>query len=167
MRCPFDITRVSSSTFTHKKFYATIPRMTTHRSLNKLEFKAHMSIHNFTEVREDESHEAHLFTRDRFGKKHALSSEDGSCWVGGVKKALALILFVSTFSGPLFADSGEVRKAPHTNIQISSSDLEAYSIEDKLNRMPHSKEEKAVIYREGNSSLGFNEDGDPALTTNF
>lgn len=42
--------------------------MTTHRSLNKLERKAHMNIHNTVEVT-DEDKSAKTFTRDRFGKK--------------------------------------------------------------------------------------------------
>ena len=45
--------------------------MATHRSLNKLEFKAHMSLHNFVEVTEDEAGEER-FTRDRLGKKQKL-----------------------------------------------------------------------------------------------
>ena len=60
--------------------------MATIRSLNKLEFKAHMSIHNSAEVKEEEAHEAQQFTRDRFGKKHALSSEDGTARVTHLKK---------------------------------------------------------------------------------
>ncbi|MBI3252852.1 MAG: hypothetical protein HYZ52_06050 [Candidatus Omnitrophica bacterium] len=48
--------------------------MTTHRSLNKLEFKAHMSIHNVVEVKDEESKEKG-FTRDRLGKKHPVPSK--------------------------------------------------------------------------------------------
>ncbi|MGH7197231.1 MAG: hypothetical protein ACREH5_00605 [Candidatus Omnitrophota bacterium] len=47
--------------------------MTTHRSLNKLERKAHMSIHNKVEVLEAVERRETSFTRDRFGKKHGVS----------------------------------------------------------------------------------------------
>ena len=50
--------------------------MATHRSLNKLEFKAHMSMHNFVEVPEEEVQGSNS-TRDRFGKKHNLNDADG------------------------------------------------------------------------------------------
>ncbi len=43
--------------------------MTMHRSLNKLERKAHMSIHNFAEWTESEEPVAG-YSQDRFGKKH-------------------------------------------------------------------------------------------------
>ena len=46
-----------------------------------MEFKAHMSIHDSTEVKEEEAHEAQRYTRDRFGKKHALSAQDGTARV--------------------------------------------------------------------------------------
>ena len=45
--------------------------MVTRRSLNKLERKAHMNIHNTVEVT-DEDKAAKSFTRDRFGKKQAV-----------------------------------------------------------------------------------------------
>ena len=52
--------------------------MTTRRSLNKLERKAHMNIHNTVEVTGDET-DAKSFTTDRFGKKqivHLKKEED-------------------------------------------------------------------------------------------
>lgn len=48
--------------------------MSTHRSLNKLEFKAHMSIHNFVEVNDSEEPKDENSTRDRFGKKHRIDA---------------------------------------------------------------------------------------------
>jgi hypothetical protein len=50
--------------------------MTTHRSLNKLERKAHMSIHNTVEVVEEELIENVNYTRDRFGKKHKVAQNE-------------------------------------------------------------------------------------------
>ena len=64
-----------------------MPHVTTHRSLNKLEFKAHMSIHNKVEVSEGETHEA-SHTRDRFGKKHRISEADGHSRIHRRKKAI-------------------------------------------------------------------------------
>ena len=46
--------------------------MTTHRSLNKLEFRAHMSIHDKVAVSEEGSQGPH-YTRDRFGKTQRVS----------------------------------------------------------------------------------------------
>ena len=52
--------------------------MPTKRSLNKMEFKAHMSIHDSTEVKDEEIQEERHYTRDRFGKKHALPDKAGA-----------------------------------------------------------------------------------------
>ena len=49
--------------------------MVTHRSLNKLERKAHMNIHNTVEVTGNEM-ESKSFTRDRFGKKQSVQKND-------------------------------------------------------------------------------------------
>ena len=49
--------------------------MTTHRSLNKLERKAHMSLHNIVEVTDAPPSDTGGFTRDRFGKKQSVSYE--------------------------------------------------------------------------------------------
>ncbi len=52
--------------------------MTTRRSRNKMERKAHMNIHDTLDVAEDEMRKierASGSTRDRFGKDHAVISE--------------------------------------------------------------------------------------------
>lgn len=49
--------------------------MVTHRSLNKLERKAHMNIHNTVEVTGNET-DAKSFTRDRFGKRQVVQRKD-------------------------------------------------------------------------------------------
>ena len=49
--------------------------MATHRSLNKLERKAHMSVHNTVEVT-DEDKAVKSFTRDRFGKKQVVPKHE-------------------------------------------------------------------------------------------
>ena len=51
--------------------------MVTHRSRNKLERKAHMNIHDTMDVSLDEVRRASRsssYTKDRFGKKHALGT---------------------------------------------------------------------------------------------
>ena len=51
--------------------------MTTNRSRNKLERKAHMNIHNTIEVTDDNSQFKELaFTRDRFGKKQKVTHSE-------------------------------------------------------------------------------------------
>ena len=47
--------------------------MTTHRSRNKMERKAHMNIHDVIDVAEDQTKKndsLSRYTKDRFGKKH-------------------------------------------------------------------------------------------------
>lgn len=51
--------------------------MVTHRSLNKMERKAHMNIHNVKDVAEDDiqQNSKSNYTRDRFGKKHKVEPD--------------------------------------------------------------------------------------------
>jgi len=49
--------------------------MVTKRSLNKLERKAHMNIHDTKEVVDEAEVPSH-YTRDRFGKKHKVGKSD-------------------------------------------------------------------------------------------
>ena len=49
--------------------------MVTRRSLNKLERKAYMNIHNTKDV-SDESEKSSRYTKDRFGKKHEVLERD-------------------------------------------------------------------------------------------
>ncbi len=151
--------------------------MTTHRSLNKLEFKAHMSIHNFTDVVENETHEARNRTRDRFGKSHALSNEDGTSRVEMRKRRLKALLFVVFAAGPFFcasaqADEGETavetisKPAPRrsTDIQVGTENFDANSwLDTKFNK----PEDKFGIPVGESTSIGFNDDGDPNVGTRF
>src|SRR3989338_9225044 len=52
-------------------FWYNEASMGTRRSLDKLEFRAHMSVHDTVDVKEGEVKGAR-FTRDRFGKKHEI-----------------------------------------------------------------------------------------------
>ncbi len=138
--------------------------MSTNRSLNKLEFKAHMSIHNKVAVSEEETHESN-YTRDRFGKNHRISNTDGSSRVGRVKKKLLILaLFPITplllNQTPVFAESRR-----NTNVHVESTALGESSIDAKLNTP---SDEKPVFYnKDGSTSVGFNEDGDPNMSLRF
>ena len=49
--------------------------MPTQRSLNKLERKAHMSVHNTVNVADDDK-PGLRYTRDRFGKKQRIEARE-------------------------------------------------------------------------------------------
>ena len=141
--------------------------MATHRSLNKLEFKAHMSIHNIKEVTETEVHEARNGTRDRFGKTHALSNEDGSTRLPVRQAGLSLrskILVLAMLFGPIFQtgvfaeEAGVARR--NTDIQVASEGLDANSWLDKKLNKP---EDDFSIPLSESTAIGFNDDGDPII----
>ena len=142
--------------------------MTTHRSLNKLEFKAHMSIHNFTEVPEAETHEARNRTRDRFGKSHALSNEDGTSRVE-IRKHHLKVLIPAVFLGALgqaavFAEEASVPRR-NTDVQVGSESIDPDTwLDKKLNRFT---EDEFAIPIDGNTSIGINDDGDPNVGMRF
>ncbi len=131
--------------------------MATHRSLNKLEFKAHMSIHSFVEVPDGELHESADFTRDRLGKKHLLKDESGQPRVGNLRKKAVIAALVLMFLGvgPVHA------KGPNT--QVSSGDPEVRSASEWMN----DKDPKPTFYESGSTRVGFNDDGDPNVSTRF
>ena len=141
--------------------------MPTHRSLNKLEFKAHMSIHNYTSVSpREEKLDVPAYTRDRFGKIHPLSGNDlRLCLVGRqVFMGTALLLASLAALPAAFADAliGPVgKKGP--NVQVSSTDPEVDSIDNWLDRQG----ERPIFYDDGSMAMGFNEDGDPNVSHRF
>ena len=145
--------------------------MITHRSLNKLEFKAHMSIHNKVAVPEEETHGS-SYTRDRFGKNHRISNEDGSSRLPvrqtgtprRVKKKLLVLALLPV--APLLWGSAPVaaQAARSTNVHVESATLDESTLNAKLN-VP--QDEKAVFYNDGSTSVGFNENGDPNMSLRF
>ena len=137
--------------------------MTTNRSLNKLEFKAHMSIHNIKEVPEGETHEARNRTRDRFGKSHALSNEDGTSRVQ-VRKRRLKALVVAVLAGSLFTGIAQAEGKRSTDIQVGTDGLDANSW---LNQKYNQPEDKFGIPLSDSTTVGFNEDGDPNVGTRF
>ena len=131
--------------------------MPTNRSLNKLEFKAHMSIHNFVEVPEGEAHEAKAFTRDRLGKKHLLVDENGDSRVGNLRKRPAILALAFIF----FLAPAAQAKGPNT--QVSSNDPEVRSVSSWMN----DNDRRPTFYQSGSTAIGINNDGDPNLSTRF
>src|SRR3989338_3496229 len=142
--------------------------MATHRSLNKLEFKAHMSIHNFVEVPESEQHESTAFTRDRWGKKHLLVDETGDSRVGDLRKKTAILVFALVFlAGAVYAEGivseKDYVKKKGPNVQVSSGDAEVRSVSSWMN----DNDSKPVFYQNGSIAAGFNDNGDPNVSTRF
>ena len=141
----------------------------THRSLNKLEFKAHQSIHDFVEVSAQEAHESAAYTRDRLGKKHPLMDRDGAARVGKLRKKTAAAALALLFlgGGVLFAgepDAGyALTKKKGPNAQVTSRDPEVSSMDRWMNR----QDEKPIFYQNGPTAVGFNDDGDPNVSTRF
>lgn len=140
--------------------------MSAHRSLNKLERKAHMNIHNTVEVTGNEM-DAKCFTRDRFGKRQALQKNDGQKNNMFMKRVLAAVFLMGLcFATPL-AVAGETvgRSLSHksTNVIISSSDLEPFS----LNKKTESEEKRPTFYSDDKANIDINENGDPNLNMHF
>lgn len=154
--------------------------MTTHRSLNKLEFKAHMSIHNMKDVEETEAHDLNA-TRDRFGKRHQLSESDGRSRLPARRRpgiarlritALAALcggLFCAFSSAEEFAptqDALPTRSTLHrnTDVQVGTEGLDANSW---LNQKFNQPEERLGVPVDENTTLGFNEEGEPNMAVAF
>ena len=144
-----------------------MPRMTTNRSLNKLEFKAHMSIHNKVEVPEGETHDSN-HTRDRFGKNHRLQESDGSPRIRRRLQKAALCLVAVPLTATLTAvgavwAEGLTSKPKDVNIRVESEPLGELMLDQKA----PPPEEKFAFYTENDTSVGLNEDGDPNMSVRF
>ena len=139
--------------------------MSTHRSLNKLEFKAHMSIHNIKDVEEDETHGSGL-TRDRFGKRHRLSDKDGTLRIRRRKLKLgagALTLLGALAYGRAAADT-EPPTYRNTDIQVETGGLDADSwLNQKLNQ----PQERFRLPMDDSTALEIDDNGDPNLNMQF
>ena len=140
--------------------------MTTHRSLNKLEFKAHMSIHNFTDVQE-EAFEGLHFTRDRFGKSHTLSEADGQYrFFRAFRKSSVItagfLMLHAALAFDVFAASTEAPAGP--NVRVESGD-----VDDLWSSRSTAGEEVSVgsLAVSDSTSVGLNENGDPSVLMRF
>src|SRR3989338_7985131 len=98
--------------------------MPTHRSRNKLEFKAHMNIHDVVEVKEGESHNSN-FTRDRFGKDHRLQNEDGTSRIRRSRRKLKAMAWAVTFGSALCSHALALESSAgrNTDIKVDSGDF--------------------------------------------
>ena len=136
--------------------------MSTNRSLNKLEFKAHMSIHNKVAVPDEETHES-SYTRDRFQKKHRISDDEGSSRIRRIKKNLAVLALLP--AAQLFMCSGTLMAKPNTDIHVDSSEFGETDLDARLH--VNSDEDKFGIRVNESTAVGFNEDGDPNLSMRY
>ena len=137
--------------------------MATHRSLNKLEFKAHMNIHNLVDVPDGETHDSN-FTRDRFGKSHRLQDEDGTFRIRRSSKKLKILIWAAVLSSTAcpYVRAEELRAVRHTDIKVESG-----SFDDLLFDQKPDPEEKFGLSVDESTAIGINEDGDPNLSMKF
>ncbi len=122
-----------------------------------------MSIHDFVSVPDPEAGGTR-YTRDRLGKKHGLSSKDPRRKSGSAKKtavfAAWLILPSLAFSPLVYSDAPQTK---NTNVQIDSRELVPVSLDEKLGK----REEKFHFYKDEDKTIGFNDNGDPNVSTRF
>jgi hypothetical protein len=122
-----------------------------------------MSIHNLVEVPEREVSDAN-HTRDRFGKKHPLP--EGGPRRPSARKLTVLLLVPAVASSFLVSAKASEVSGRGTNIQVTSSDSGVVSLDDRLPPAPP-REDRPILYRDESTSIGFNDDGDPNLSTRF
>ncbi len=114
-----------------------------------------MSIHDMVDVKEGETHETN-YTRDRFGRTHRLANEDGSKRIQILRHMVLAGFFVSSLLAGSFATASP-------NTKVSSDDMSSFwGI-----GFNEEKEEPFNFLKNGDTALGFNEDGDPSLSTRF
>ncbi len=123
-----------------------------------------MSIHNMVDVPEGESHETN-YTRDRFGRTHRLTNQDGTPRIGTKRSVAVLIfLFLVSIAGP-FAHAEDDRRNRQLGPNVQMTSEEIGSAWDRLS--DREKEDEFSLLKNGDTSLGFNENGDPSLSTRF
>ena len=131
--------------------------MTTHRSLNKLEFKAHMSIHNKVEVPEAEIQGSH-YTRDRFGKKQSVTPVAEKRRRAAKKILMITVVFVSAMASVIPSQA-----APrNTDVKIESTPLDVL-----LDRQVNTPEDRFAIPLDDSKEVTLDENGDPNLNVRF
>lgn len=114
-----------------------------------------MSIHDKVAVPEGESHETN-YTRDRFGRRHRLANEDGTPRIQYMRHlAVASFFLISVFF------NGHVQASPNTT--VSSDEVQSFwgrGIERE-------QDDDFNFLKQGDTALGFNDNGDPSLSTRF
>lgn len=132
--------------------------MTTKRSLNKLEWKAHMSIHNTMEVNEHgEVHPDACFTRDRFGKKQEVRKADHSFRRRAPKVAAFWLFFTITLS------VGFKAEARNVNVRMESEERKDLSFINEEKK----REERVTFFKDDNAAIDINSEGEPNLNMRF
>lgn len=116
------------------------------------------------DVPEGESHETN-YTRDRFGRTHRLTNEDGTPRIRTKRyvTALAILFFISMGCPASHAEDERRNRQLGPNVQMTSEEIG--SAWDRLS--DREKEGGFSLMRNGDTSLGFNENGDPSLSTRF
>lgn len=138
--------------------------MTTHRSLNKLEFKAHMSIHNVADVPAEGSSASVCSTRDRFGRRHEIRPSERNR--NGVRSGASVTLALLLTCAPAVAEEGSVStgatlKSRSTNVTVDS-DGRRPLWEGKAPQEP-----AFAIPIDDKMALEINDDGDPNVNYRF
>lgn len=116
------------------------------------------------DVPEGESHETN-YTRDRFGRTHRLTNEDGTPRIRTKRINVALILLVLASMGcpSALAEDGLKKRPSGPNVQVTSEEIGS-----AWDRLPdRDQEEEFSLMKNGDTSLGFNANGDPSLSTRF
>ena len=134
--------------------------MTTHRSLNKLERKAHMSLHNTVEVTEETVREAGN-TRDRFGKKHEVPQTKRRTKPAFLCQTIAALFLGLVCAGPvcLFADES-VGGHKSVNVTVDSSE-QPLSVDKKTDP------EQKPLYEDSSTGVSLNGDTGPNMNMRF
>ena len=138
--------------------------MTTHRSLTKLEFKAHMSIHNVAEVPAESSPADVCATRDRFGRKHEIRPVPRSRKAArtGASLTLAVLLAGSIAAADEgFVPADKPAKPRSTNMTVESDDRRPLWAGDTP------QEPSFAIPIDDKMALEINDDGDPNVNYRF
>ncbi len=123
-----------------------------------------MSIHNMVDVPEGESHETN-YTRDRFGRTHRLTNEDGTPRIRTKRNVavLAILFIISIGVSAAHAEDERRNRQLGPNVQMTSEEIGS-----AWDRLPErEKEDEFSLIKNGDTSLGFNENGDPSLSTRF
>ena len=134
--------------------------MTTRRSLNKLERKAHMSIHNTVEVTEEMAKETGN-TRDRFGKKHEVPQTKRRANPAFLCKTIVALFLCIVCAGRtyLFAD-GPAVDHKSVNVVVDSAE-QPLSVDKKTDP------EQKPSYQDSNTSVSLDSDSGPNMNMKF
>ncbi len=106
------------------------------------------------------------YTRDRFGRTHRLANEDGSPRIRTMRhiSVLLFLIIALSVSAVSYAEDSRRNRQLGPNVQMTSENME--SAWDRLSDK-EKKEDEFNLLKNGDTVLGFNENGDPSLSTRF